>query len=267
MIVLHRETVAAQRAGHSLAGVTRARVDDRAPLADRAEPLHEDPQPVLVPGHLLHVVAEVLANDARSDDGHLAAEGGGDAGGSRRRGGRRHAEHRRLAERLECPSDEEVVGSEVVTPHADAVHLVDHDEADADRAELLDERRIAEPLGGRVQQSGSPGDDVIESASGLVCLERGVDERRCCSDLGRELIDLILHQRDQRRENERRLGAQHRGELVGERLAGSRRHQRERVAAVDGSAHDLFLAGSEVREAEELVQAWPQVVHANKCTG
>ena len=150
VVVLQRESVAAQRAGDSLTGVAGARVDDGAALADRSKPLDEDPKPVLVASDPLDVVAKVGANDARSHDGHLAAESGGNAGGGRGCRGRRHAEHRRLSERLEGAPDEEVVGSEVVAPHAHAMHLVDHDEADADRAQRLDERGVAETLGGRV---------------------------------------------------------------------------------------------------------------------
>ena len=84
---------------------------------------------------------------------------------------------------------------------------------------------------------------------------------------GGQLVDLVLHQRDQRREDERRLGPQHRRELVGERLAGAGRHQRERVAALDGGADDLLLAGPEVGEAEELAQAGAEIAHPNECTG
>ena len=76
----------------------------------------------------------------------------------------------------------------------------------------------------------------------------------------RQLVDLILHQRDQRREDERRLGPQHRRELVGERLARAGGHQRERVAALDGRAHDLLLAGPELVEPEQSSQLGPEIV-------
>ena len=48
----------------------------------------------------------------------------------RGRGG--HSEQRRVAELLERSTDEEVIRAEVVPPHADAVHLVDDHEPDAD---------------------------------------------------------------------------------------------------------------------------------------
>ena len=135
VVVLEPQPVAAQRARDALAGVARAGVDDRAAVAHRTEPLDEDPEAILVAADLLDVVAEVRPHDARPDDLEVAAERRGDLrrGGRGRGGG--HPEHGRVAERLERAADEEVVGPEVVPPHADAVHLVDHDEADADRAQ------------------------------------------------------------------------------------------------------------------------------------
>ena len=126
------------------------------PSLDRPQPLDEDAESILVPSDLLDVVAQVRPHDARPHDGELTAESGRDL---RRRGRSRgggHAEHRRVAERLERPPDEEVVRPEVVSPHADAVHLVDHDEADADRPQRLDERGIAEALGGGVEDPRAP---------------------------------------------------------------------------------------------------------------
>ena len=74
----------------------------------------------------------------------------------RRRGGG-HPEQRRFAECLETPPDEEVVGAEVVAPHAHAVHLVHDDEPDPDVGEELDEARLPQALGCRVDEARLPG--------------------------------------------------------------------------------------------------------------
>ena len=50
-------------------------------------------------------------------------------------------------------------------------------------------------------------------------------------------------------------------------LPGAGRHQRERVAPLDGRVDDLLLAGPEVVEAEVLAQGGAEVIHPNKCTG
>ncbi len=140
MIVLDPEAVSTQRPCDPLARHARPRVDDRAAVLHAAETVHDGAQAILVVGYLLDVVVEVRADDARSHHLELAAERDCDLlGGGRGRGGR-HAEHGRLADLGERAPDEEVVGSEVVPPHAHAVHLVDHDETDLDSPQHLDER-------------------------------------------------------------------------------------------------------------------------------
>ena len=73
------------------------------------------------------------------------------------RGRRGHPEEHRVAERLEPAPDEEVVGAEVVPPHAHAVHLVHDDEPDADLGEELDEPGLAQALGRCVDEPGLAG--------------------------------------------------------------------------------------------------------------
>ena len=237
------------------------------PSLDRPQPLDEDPEAILVASDLLDVVAEVRPHDARPHDLEVATERGGDL---RRRGrgrGGGHAEHGRIAERLERAPDEQVVGPEVVPPHADAVHLVDHDEADADRAQRLDECGVAEPLGRGVEQPraarrrrrGSvpavpPGSRDELTNVAVAAISGG-------SLSTWSFISAISGERTS-------VGSrpQHRGELVGERLAGAGRHQRQRVAALDGGADDLLLPGPEVVEAEETLEVGPEIGHANECT-
>ena len=235
----------------ALAAPPRAGVDDRRGAAKLVQPPDERAQPVLLAVDDLDVVAQVRADDARADDLGLPAERGRDLPLRRRRRRRRHAEDRGRAERVESAADEEVVGPEVVAPHADAVHLVDHDEADVDPRDRVEEVPLPEPLGRDVEEPVAALGRCAQPRGRLVRVERRVDQRRLRRDLRRQLVDLVLHQRDQRREDERRRRPEHRRELVGERLARARRHQRERVAAVDGGADDLLLAGAEVLESEQ----------------
>ena len=83
-------------------------------------------------------------------------------------------------------------------------------------------------------------------------------------DPGRQLVHLVLHERDQRRQDERRLGTEHRGELIRERLSRAGRHERERVAAGDRRAHDVLLPGPEGVEAEELAQRCDEIGQAGE---
>ena len=65
-----------------------------------------------------------------------------------------------------------------------------------------------------------------------------------------EHVELIFHQRDERRDDDGRAGQQHRGQLIAQRLAGAGRQNGERVFAVQHAPDDLFLARLEVLVAE-----------------
>jgi hypothetical protein len=75
-------------------------------------------------------------------------------------------------------------------------------------------------------------------------------QRRRPDAAPRQVINLILHQRDERRHHDRDARQQHRGQLEAERLAGSGRHHREHVAAVQHGAHERLLAGAKRRVSE-----------------
>ncbi len=265
MVVHGREIVHAQRPGQGLAAAAGARVDDCRGAAQLVQAADECPQPRLLAVDELDVVAEVGADDARPHDLRLAAERRRDLPLGGRRGGRGHPEDRRFSERVERAPDEEVVGPKVVAPHAHAVDLVDHHEPDVDAGDGLEEAPLPQPLRCHVEHPVAAFGHPAQPSCRLVRAERGVDQRRLLRHLRRQLVDLVLHQRDQRREDECRRRSQHRGELVGERLAGAGRHQRERVAAVHGGADDLFLAGAEVLESEQPCQCGLQLAHANEC--
>ena len=168
VVVLGAESVAAENARELLGRAARACVDDRRAAAQGAKPIDEDRDPVLRVGDLVHVVAQVRAHHARVDDLERAPERLSDVARRlrRRRGG--HPEQRRFAECLETAPDEEVVGPEVVPPHAHAVHLVDDDEPDADVGEEIDEARLPQPLGCRVDEARLPGGDACEARRRLL---------------------------------------------------------------------------------------------------
>jgi hypothetical protein len=64
-----------------------------------------------------------------------------------------------------------------------------------------------------------------------------------------ELVRLVLHQRDQRRDHHGQPGQQQRRELVDQRLARAGGHHHQRVAAVQDGADHLLLAWRIVRNS------------------
>ena len=158
----------------------------------------------------------------------------------------------------------DVLGAEVVAPLADAVRLVDGEQGDAGRAGVL--RRVRrqavqaleeavghERLGGDVQQVELAGVQGAQHAARLVRLERRVVGGG--ADAGRpQRVDLVLHQRDERRDDDAGAGPDHGRQLVAERLAAAGGHEHEGVAAGDEVVDDLLLVLAVLGEAEDVAQ-------------
>ena len=146
----------------------------------------------------------------------------------------------------------EVVGAEVVAPLRDAVRLVDDEQPDPRALHRLEERRRGEALGRDVQQAQLAGRRALERRAVVRAVALRVDERDAAGRDRRERVDLVLHERDERRDDERQVVAHERRQLVAERLPGAGRHDDEHVARgrADRRADRLLLAGSEGVEAE-----------------
>ena len=141
------------------------------------------------------------------------------------------------------------------------MRLVDDEQADLDLADGLQEAGRGEALGRDVQQPQLAGGGARErgAVGGRVLL--GVDERGAAGHRALERLDLVLHERDERRDDEREVVAQQRGELVAERLAGAGGHDHEQVAVGQRGADRLGLAGPEGAEAEVLAQGGQGAIH------
>ena len=83
-----------------------------------------------------------------------------------------HPEDGGSAECVESAADEEVVRPEVVAPHADAVHLVDDDEADVDPRDGVEKVPLSEPLGCDVEEPVAALCRSAQPRGGLVRVER-----------------------------------------------------------------------------------------------
>ena len=90
-----------------------------------------------------------------------------------------------------------------------------------------------------------------------VPVERGVEKGRLDPGLVQG-ADLVVHQRDQRRDHDRhavaRLLARDRGDLVAQAFAAARGHEHQRVAAVDNVVNDPGLRSAEGLVAKNLAQ-------------
>ena len=143
--------------------------------------------------------------------------------------------------------------TELVTPLTDAVSLVDRHELDTPCAEPSAKRLgplADQPLRGDVEQPASSGVEVGVDLAPLGRAERAV-ERRGRDPACHETIDLVLHQRDERRDDETEtVGRPHqRRHLEAQRLAAARGQHDDAVASVEVSRDRGALHGTELAVA------------------
>jgi hypothetical protein len=206
--------------------------------------------------------SERLGRSKAADEGarvvelELLDDVGADVGRGRGRQRDRLRAADALAERLQT----KVVGTKIVTPRGDAVRLVHGEERNLQALQGLDEVVAAEALGRDVEQLEVAAADARDALLLLLEVERAVDEGRGQAPRV-ESVHLVLHQRDERRDDDRHALAHERRELEAERLAAARRHHDDRVVAGQHRLDDLALPLAKSLEPEELAERGVSVLH------
>ena len=126
----------------------------------------------------------------------------------------------------------EVVGAEVVAPLRDAVGLVDDEQADPRVARCA--RRSPATRSARARRTAAAARPRPRARA-----RRGWPPASCCAltsatrpgATAPQRLHLVLHQRDERRDDDGQVPAHQRRELVAERLARAGGHDDEHVAA------------------------------------
>jgi hypothetical protein len=133
------------------------------------------------------------------------------------------------------------------------VRLVDHE---SDRPRLGQRRPEAvmpQALRRDVDQPEMPAGERQLRRLALLRRHAGV-QGRGGNATGPQGIHLVLHQGDERGDDDGGTVEQERGELEAEGLARACRHDRDQVAALEHSQRRLALAGAEAGHAEALVE-------------
>ena len=147
----------------------------------------------------------------------------------------------------------EVVRPEVVPPLGHAVRLVDREQRHLAPLEQPQRRVGPQPLRSQVQQVElAVQEGILDAAAGIRILGR-VQEIRPHAEQPQR-VDLVLHERDQRRDDHPGTVPDQRGDLVAQRLAAAGRHQRDRVPAAAQVLDDLLLLPAERAVPEHAVQ-------------
>ena len=139
------------------------------------------------------------------------------------------------------------------------MRLVDGDERDVDVGEPLQKIAAQQPLGTDVEQVEFMGVQPRQHPAGRIGVQRGIVERRGHA-VRLQGIHLVLHQRNQRRDDDADAGPVQRGDLVAERLAAAGRHQHEGVPSGDQFLDDRLLVRAESGIAEDAAQRGVDVI-------
>ena len=172
-------------------------------------------------------------------------------------GGRgRQGDQRRRTDLVDDRPDTAVLRAEVVAPLRDAVRLVDGVERNPYLAQERHVVLLGERFGSEVEQLGLARQHVRAYLRDSRLVERRIEEMGDAR-LGREGahgIHLVLHQGDQRRDDDGHPVHEQRRELVTQRLAPARGHEHERILPLQYIADDRLLIPLERRKAEILFQ-------------
>ena len=172
---------------------------------------------------------------------------GGRGGG----GGQRDARH--VGPALVQHRQAQVFRAEVVAPLRHAVRFVDGEQRDAAAFQQLQTAVGQEAFRRHVQQVQlARQEGPLHVAGDLPFLGR-VQERGAHAEFGQR-VDLVLHQRDQRRHDDAGAFAHQRGDLIAQRLAAACGHEHERVAAADHLVDDGLLVAAEGFVTEDALQ-------------
>ena len=154
-----------------------------------------------------------------------------------------HASARASRQVSEQAADLEILRPEVVSPLADAVRFVDGHERTAQIGEEAAEAGEAQPLRGDVDQLVVAPGHQAHAPAHLAAVHGGGEIRRGHA-AGAERLHLIVHQRDQGRDDEGRAVEQRGGKLIDEALAAAGGGHEEESAGGEQRVDGLALAGT-----------------------
>ena len=166
-------------------------------------------------------------------------------------GGRRQRDARNRRVAVGQLAELQVLLAEVVAPLADAVRLVDRDQAQAatlvQRIEHRQKTRVGDPLRRGVQHHEAARQQLTLHRLRAGRVERRVEESRMHASLF-ERTNLVVHQRNQR--------ADHHGDTLPGPVAGDRWHLvTQALAAAGGHQHQRVAAGNHMVDDGLLVAA------------
>ena len=178
------------------------------------------------------------------------------------RGAARQGYGRRATEPVPRGAQRSVARPEIVSPLGDAVGLVDRKECGANTLLLELGGEPREPLGRDVEQPEGPIGEPAPDGFPLPVFQRAVQRGRrdTPSGCGR---DLILHERDQRGDDEGEAARDQRRHLEANRFPPAGGQYRQGIPAGEHGGDDRPLGGAKVAVTEMVAQEAAGFVHGH----
>ena len=240
-----------QPAGGILDLLAAERVDDAGLSTVRIQELHQLGARVVLerdavtdvrPIEARHELARPVQSQPLDDLLACARVGGG---------GKRDARHLRKA----FLQDRQlaILRTEIVSPLRNAVRLVDGEQRSFDSLEQPKKALREEAFGRNVKQLELAGDQAALDLPLVLAGQARVEVCRGHAGFA-QVVDLVLHQGNQRRHHDGGAWSKQRGNLIAQRLAAAGGHQHQRIAALGHRLHDGLLRIAEAGVTEDAVE-------------
>ena len=164
------------------------------------------------------------------------------------------------AERAAQVPDAQVIGAEVVAPLRDAMRLVHGDQGGVDAAQERQGGRRGQPFGRHIEQFDAAIIQRLKHRLGFL-VGVGGGEGAGLDPRFAQAADLVAHQGDERRDDDRHPVAAQGGQLKAQRLAAARGHDGQRVAPGEDGIDDILLPRAEAGKAEDRGEKGARVLH------
>ena len=199
-------------------------------------------------------VANVRAIEAGSKHARTAKpEASDDLGARLRVGGCSERDARDLRIALVQQRQLQILGAKIVPPLRHAVRFVGRKQRQLRAVGQLEAARGGQALGRDVEHVELAGEERALGGPRRIGVEGRVEERCAHAQLG-QCRDLILHQRDQRRDHDASPLPDERWNLIAQRFATAGRHQHQRIAPRHDMVDDLALRVAECGVAKGVAQ-------------
>jgi hypothetical protein len=181
------------------------------------------------------------------------------------RGRQRNARHVRKA--LMQHRQLAILRPKIVPPLRHAVRLVNREQRHLGAFQQIEKAPGEQPLRRHVKQVQLTCQQLSLHLALLIRRNAGVEKCRGHARLAQR-VDLILHQRNQRRHHNARALPHQRRNLITQRLAAAGWHQHQRITTLDHMVNDGLLLAAEIRVTENSLKnvesvAWHPLMLTN----